>query len=245
MIYSCLEITGLDAPSFITRQASRDEGYMAFLTPQAKVIAFAFYQPPYLISSNASELKTHLNKFIITEDIEILEKDFETQSVISFEPYAYGDSLIKLYEERPEILDKYVSFTKGCFPGQEALAKFKNIGLRKREERSLEQTQEAISEAAKSNTNEDLELAIQKLKSALKDNPKNEDAMEALGVLLAKQSKYQEALKVMHQLEMINPNHLMAQVNLSIIYMKLGDKDTAEQHKARATVIQFSRGCCA
>ena len=59
--------------------------------------------------------------------------------------------------------------------------------------------------------------------------------------MLAKQGKYQEAIMVMHQLEMINPDNQMAQMNLSIFYMKIGDKETAEEHKAKGTVIAFGK----
>ena len=33
----------------------------------------------------------------------------------------------------------------------------------------------------------------------------------------------------------------MAQMNLSIFYMKIGDKERAEEHKAQGTVLQFGQ----
>ncbi len=246
---SALLISGKDAANFLQAQASNDikeATYTAFLTPQAKIIALAYVtitaEGFQLITEHADQLKQHLERFIITEDVTISLVEISS-SMTAFEGYQEGTSLIKLQESDPNIFGKYVSFTKGCFPGQEALAKFKNIGMRKREERSREQTDAALSSFAKATTDEALEESVASLRLALKDNPRNEDAIEALGVILGKQGKYQEAIKVMHQLEMMNPNNLMAQVNLSILYMKLGDKDTAEHHKSRATVIQFSRGC--
>ncbi|MDD9898426.1 MAG: tetratricopeptide repeat protein, partial [Candidatus Melainabacteria bacterium] len=92
---------------------------------------------------------------------------------------------------------------------------------------------------AKSQSPSELDPALELLRKALKDNPRNEDAMESLGVLLAKQEKFQEAIAVMHQLELMNPENQMAQMNLSIFYMKIGDKEKAEEHKAKGTVLQF------
>lgn len=122
------------------------------------------------------------------------------------------------------------------------LSKYKNIGLKKKEERSKRYTDEALEIFAQAKNNqEDLDPAIELLKKALKENPRNEDAYESLGVMLAKQEKFKEAIAVMQQLEMINPQNQMALMNLSIFYMKLGDKETAEEYKAKGTVLQFEK----
>lgn len=237
-----LKITGQDALSFIQRQASHNNGYVAFLNPQAKVIALAYWQEPYLFTKNAEKLKKHLERFVITEDVEFeldCHAPAELAMTLNFENYQEEDTLIKLENTYPGILDKYVDFNKGCFPGQEPLAKFKNIGMQKRQERSQEYLDQALELFAKAANNQELEPAIELLRKALKENPKNEDAYESLGVLLAKQEKFQEAIQVMHQLEMINPKNQMAQMNLSIFYMKIGDKETAEEHKAKGTVLKF------
>jgi tetratricopeptide (TPR) repeat protein len=245
-----LLITGTDAKTFIQRQASRNDGYMAFLTPQSQIVALAYYKEPYIITANAEKLKAHLEKFVIVDDVEITRHPEESERSegdvrIHFETYSEGDTLIKLAEKYPEkkLLEKYVSFTKGCFPGQEALAKYKNIGLQKREERSQSYLDEALEIFAKADAKDPAQLdpAIELLRKALKENSRNEDAIESLGVMLAKQGKYQEAIMVMHQLEMINPENQMAQMNLSIFYMKIGDKETAEEHKAKGTVIAFGK----
>ncbi len=246
-----LLLTGADAKAFITRQASRNEGYMAFLTPQARIIALAYYQEPYLFAEDAEKLKQHLEKFVILDDVvfEMVNMTNRNEPMkfipmidVSFETYSEDSTLIKLAEANPDkkLLEKYVDFNKGCFPGQEPLAKFKNIGLKKREERSQTYLDEALDVFAKSESPSELDAAIELLRKALKENPRNEDAMESLGVMLAKQGKYQEAIMVMHQLEMTNPENIMAQTNLSIFYMKIGDKETAEEHKAKGTVLQFT-----
>jgi glycine cleavage system aminomethyltransferase T len=258
MDFSCVNITGPDAESFLQRQASNevtklnaDEGnYIALLDPKGKIKSLGYLvkksnQEFYLITKNAEQVKNHLEKFVITEDVVIAicdagKLDPHASSLLrmtELEDFSEDDTLIKL-----DLIEKYVSFTKGCFPGQEVLSKFKNIGMKKREERSQKITEEALeifARAQEMNQDGAYGQAIELLRKALTENPKNEDAYESLGVILAKQGKITDAIKVMHQLEMINPNSIMAQTNLSIFYMKLGDKETAEEHKAKGTILQF------
>lgn len=237
-----LKITGQDAKSFLERQASSNQEYVAFLTPQAKVIALAYWQELYLFTQDAEKLKKHLERFVIIEDLEFeldVRVPTELAMTLNFENYQEDDTLIKLENSYPGILDKYVDFNKGCFPGQEPLSKFKHIGMKKRQERSQSYLDEALDIFAKAANHSELGPAIELLKKAIKENPKNEDAYESLGVMLAKQEQYQEAIKVMHQLELMNPKNQMAQMNLSIFYMKIGDKETAEEHKAKGTVLAF------
>ena len=83
--------------------------------------------------------------------------------------------------------------------------------------------------------------AIELLKTALKEDPSNETALETLGVIYARQGSYQEAISIMQELSALNPNNQMALMNLSIFYMKIGDKETAENYKAKSTVLEFQK----
>lgn len=206
-------------------------------------------------ANKAQQLKEHLEKYAIIEEVsfsiaaenlkhdQLIEKLQETSldlpkeitdSKFSLEDFSETDNLIKL-----NLIDKYVSFEKGCFPGQEVLSKYKNVGLKKREERSRQYTDEALELFAQAKEGESHEKAIELLRKAITENPKNEDAYESLGVMLGREEKYDEAIKIMQQLELINPQSIMAQTNLSIFYMKIGDKEKAEEHKAKGTVLQF------
>ena len=51
--------------------------------------------------------------------------------------------------------------------------------------------------------------------------------------------RFDEAIEVMNRLLAIQPDKVMAHTNLSVFYMKLGDKETAEVHKAKATSTAF------
>lgn len=79
------------------------------------------------------------------------------------------------------------------------------------------------------------------LEEALRLDPSFADGYEALGVLLGRTGKFTEAIDIFKRLEEVAPNEPMVHTNLSLFYMKLGDKVAAEEEKAKATVKQFSR----
>lgn len=83
------------------------------------------------------------------------------------------------------------------------------------------------------------EAAITKLRQALAMQPDLLAAYEALGVILSRHEAYEEAIALMNQLLVLDPDHVLAHTNLSIFYMKLGDKEKAEEEKAKATSAAF------
>ncbi|HYG73431.1 MAG TPA: tetratricopeptide repeat protein [Planctomycetota bacterium] len=83
--------------------------------------------------------------------------------------------------------------------------------------------------------------AIALLEEALRLDPTFADGYEALGVILGRKSRFNEAIEIFKRLEDVAPNEPMVHTNLSLFYMKLGDKVAAEEEKAKATVKQFSR----
>ena len=85
------------------------------------------------------------------------------------------------------------------------------------------------------------EEALALLEEELKVRPDNVDAREALGVIHDRAGRHQEAIKEMRKVLDANSDHLMANVNLSLYYMKIGDKATAEDYQASATRISMER----
>lgn len=268
MSYSRLNLSGSDAFSFLQRQCSQDlagqqDAYAAFLSPKAELVALSYViaeKGCYAIITahdHAPTLKSHLEKFIILDDVTLtLEEDLG--DIILPQNFALDDFTPKQQLMKIAAMNKYVSFTKGCYPGQEVVAKWSNAGQRKRNERAQKYIDEALSlhagighsEAKQSfveiatpptAARNDADVAIDLLRKSLEEDPQNEEAMEALGVMLARQGKYQDAIRVLQQLELINPKSIMAKANLSILYMKLGDKERAEQYKAEGTVLQFEQ----
>lgn len=86
--------------------------------------------------------------------------------------------------------------------------------------------------------------AIEQLREALTLDPVFADAYEALGVALSRQespSALDEAIELMKQLERLDPDSIMAHANLSVFYMQKGDKEAAEEEKAKAMSIRMSQ----
>jgi folate-binding protein YgfZ len=85
------------------------------------------------------------------------------------------------------------------------------------------------------------EEAIRVLRLAIQQEPSLIEAYEALGVILARQERFHEAIELMEKVLLLDPDHVLAHTNLSVFYMKLGDKEKAEEEKAKATMAAFSR----
>ena len=80
------------------------------------------------------------------------------------------------------------------------------------------------------------------LEKLLTDAPDFLEPYEALAVLYGRTGRVDDAIALMDRLIEKDPDSIMARVNLSVFYMKKGMKDEAEVQKAKATVLQFSRG---
>ncbi|MBX9721543.1 MAG: tetratricopeptide repeat protein, partial [Candidatus Obscuribacterales bacterium] len=83
--------------------------------------------------------------------------------------------------------------------------------------------------------------AIVKLREVIELDPLHSDAYESLGVILSRHEQYDEAIALMHRLQSLDPESIMAHTNLSIYYMHLGDKDRAEEEKALAMSIRMAQ----
>ncbi len=67
-------------------------------------------------------------------------------------------------------------------------------------------------------------------------------AWEALGVVLGRSGRYHEAIDIFRRLEERAPDEPMVNTNLSLFFMKLGDKEEAERQKDLATLKKFGGG---
>ncbi len=85
------------------------------------------------------------------------------------------------------------------------------------------------------------EKAIELLRKAIDLDPLLADAYESLGVILSRHEQYDEAIALMHRLQSLMPDSVMAHTNLSVYYMHLGDKERAEEEKAIAMSIRMSQ----
>jgi folate-binding protein YgfZ len=91
--------------------------------------------------------------------------------------------------------------------------------------------------------------ALMLLKTLVILYPHDEATLEALGVMMgrledATQARIPDALSqglhLMDMLARLNPDNLMVHTNKSVYYLKLGDKDKAEEEKAKGTVKAFA-----
>jgi predicted Zn-dependent protease len=78
--------------------------------------------------------------------------------------------------------------------------------------------------------------AITKLNSILSEDPANFEAQLALGMSYYRLENYAQAIAEGHKAEALKPKEQLVHTNLSLFYMKSGDKLTAEKHGLKAKV---------
>ncbi len=78
--------------------------------------------------------------------------------------------------------------------------------------------------------------AITKLKFILSEDPANFEAQLALGMSYYRLENYAQAISEGHKAEALKPKEQLVHTNLSLFYMKSGDKLTAEKHGLKAKV---------
>jgi tetratricopeptide (TPR) repeat protein len=82
----------------------------------------------------------------------------------------------------------------------------------------------------------DYDSCIGKLIAILEEEPENFDAQLSLGMAYYRKEDYPTAIVEGHKAEKLNPNEQLVHTNLSLFYMKSGDKTTAEHHGLQARI---------
>jgi folate-binding protein YgfZ len=80
----------------------------------------------------------------------------------------------------------------------------------------------------------DAAAAMQLLERTLSLDASFADAYEVIGVILGRAGRYHEAIDFFQRLGEVAPDEPLVHTNLSLYYMKIGDKQTAEDHSALA-----------
>jgi predicted Zn-dependent protease len=78
--------------------------------------------------------------------------------------------------------------------------------------------------------------AIAKLQSILGEDSAHFDAQLALGMAFYRKEDYQSAIAEGHKAERLKPHEQLVHTNLSLFYMKAGDKAAAERHGLQARI---------
>ena len=80
------------------------------------------------------------------------------------------------------------------------------------------------------------EGAIGKFRTILAEDPGHFDAQLSLGMALYRKGDYQSAITEGHKAEQLKPHEQLVHTNLSLFYMKAGDKAKAEHHGLQARI---------
>jgi predicted Zn-dependent protease len=85
----------------------------------------------------------------------------------------------------------------------------------------------------------DYDSAIGKLQQILAAHPEHFDAQLAVAMCHYRQGDYAKAIQEGHKAEKLKPNEQLVHTNLSLFYMKSGDKKTAEHHGLQARITSW------
>jgi Flp pilus assembly protein TadD len=96
--------------------------------------------------------------------------------------------------------------------------------------------QEQYDEAMFDFSRGEFDGAIAKLKAVLAAEPAHFDAQLALGMAHYRKGDYVAAIAEGHKAEQLRPREQLVHTNLSLFYMKAGDKQTAERHGLQAKI---------
>ncbi len=85
----------------------------------------------------------------------------------------------------------------------------------------------------------DYDSTIMKLKVVLGQDPNHFDAQLSIGMAFYRKGDYATAIAEGHKAEKLRPNEQLVHTNLSLFYMKAGDKKTAEHHGLQARIASW------
>ena len=99
--------------------------------------------------------------------------------------------------------------------------------------------QEQYDEAMFAFSTADYVTAIAGFRAILAAEPGQFDAQLALGMAYYRQGDYAAAIVEGHKAERLRPQEQLVHTNLSLFYMKSGDKQTAEHHGLQARIASW------
>lgn len=81
--------------------------------------------------------------------------------------------------------------------------------------------------------------AIEKLRAILAEDPNHFDAQLSLGMAYYRKGDYTAAITEGQKAEKMKPSEQLVHTNLSLFYMKAGDKNKAEHHGMQARIASW------
>lgn len=85
----------------------------------------------------------------------------------------------------------------------------------------------------------DFDACIAKLKAILAEDPNHFDAQLSLGMAYCRKGDFATAIEEGHKAEKMRPNEQLVHTNLSLFYMRAGDKQKAEHHGLQARIASW------
>src|SRR5215470_17770379 len=99
--------------------------------------------------------------------------------------------------------------------------------------------QEQFDEAMFEFSRGEFDQAIAGLKNVLAQEPTHFDAQLALGMAYYRKGDFASAIAEGHKAEQLKPKEQLVHTNLSLFYMKSGDKQKAEHHGLQARIASW------
>lgn len=103
----------------------------------------------------------------------------------------------------------------------------------------MPELQDQYDEAMFAFSTGDYEGAVSKLTAILNEDPAHFDAQLALGMAYYRKGEYAAAIAEGHKAEKLKPHEQLVHTNLSLFYMKAGDKAAAEHHGLQARIASW------
>jgi len=103
----------------------------------------------------------------------------------------------------------------------------------------MSESQEQYDDAMFDFSTGDYDSAITKFRAILASDPAHFDAQLALGMAYSRKGDYATAIAEGHKAEKLRPHEQLVHTNLSLFYMKAGDKKTAEHHGLQARIASW------
>jgi predicted Zn-dependent protease len=103
------------------------------------------------------------------------------------------------------------------------------------------QVQDQYDDAMFDYTTGAFDEALGKLSAILAVDPQNFDAQLAVAMCHYRKGDYARAIAEGHRAEALRPNEQLVHTNLSLFYMKSGDKTTAEKHGLQARIAAWKQ----
>lgn len=107
------------------------------------------------------------------------------------------------------------------------------------DERDMSTLQEEYDDAMFEFSRAEYDSAIVKLKAVLAQEPAHFDAQLALGMACYRKGDYTAAIDEGHKAERLKPHEQLVHTNLSLFYMKAGNKAAAEHHGLQARIASW------